>query len=147
MAVVSGGAGLERKMREIAKGLNKKKVRVGFIDGATYPDGTQVAEVAAIQNFGAPAAGIPPRPFFSNMVEEKSPGWGEKAKRLLRHTGGDGDAALMLLGEGIAGQLRQSIVDTNAPPLKPATVRRKGFEKPLVESGLMLGSIDVELSE
>ena len=147
MATISGGANFERRLREIGKRLNDKKVRVGFIDGATYPDGTPVAMVAAIQNYGAPAAGIPPRPFFSNMIEEKSPGWGEKAKRLLRHTGGDGDAALTLLGEGIAGQLRASIVATNEPPLKPETIRRKGFEKPLVETGLMLGSIDSELSE
>lgn len=143
---VTGAGTLDRRLAGIgAKLKGAKKLKVGFVGGATYPDGQSVADVALIQNFGAPAAGIPPRPFFSNMVEDKRAGWPEKARRLLKHTGGDPDAALALMGEGIAGQLRQSIVDTNEPPLKPATIRKKGFAKPLVDTGLMLGSVDWEL--
>lgn len=144
---VSGGDKLDSFMFDLAKKLEKPGVlRVGFLENATYPDGTSVALVAAIQNFGAPAKGIPPRPFFSNMIAEKSPGWGPALARLLRQTEGDATAALELLGEGIKGQLQQAITDTNEPPLAEATVDRKGFDKPLVDTGHMQSSVASEVT-
>ena len=52
-----------------------------------------------------------------------------------------------LAGEAIAGQLRQSIVDTNSPALAESTIRRKGFSKPLVDTGHMLQSVDYEVKK
>ena len=49
------------------------------------------------------------------------------------------------MGEGIKGQLQQSIRDTNAPPLAPATVSAKGFAKPLIDSSNMINSVDYEV--
>lgn len=122
MATVSGGANLERKMREFARGMSSKsELHVGFLENATYPDGVSVATVAALNNFGAPGAGIPPRPFFSNLIRDKSAGWAEAGRRLLKLTKYDGDAALSLLGERIAGQLREAIVDMNEPANSPVT--------------------------
>lgn len=150
MASISGGDGLTAKLRELGQKIrNATEVRVGFLEGATYPDGTSVAMVAAIQNFGAPGAGIPPRPFFSNMVADKSPEWGEKFGRVLKAADYDAGLALDRMGEGIAGQLRQAIVETNDPPLSPETIRRKGgtatAAKPLVDTGHMLASVDKEV--
>lgn len=146
MVTISGGDKLERRLRELAAGLTKSaKLRVGFLENATYPDGKSVAMVAAIQDFGAPAAGIPPRPFFRNMVAAKKEGWGDALAANLKATDFDAEKALARVGDGIAGQLRQSIKDTNAPPLKPATVRRKGHDKPLVDTGHMLNSVDFEV--
>jgi len=49
----AGGAALEAKLREIAERAGAPKaVRVGFLEGATYPDGTPVALVAATNEFG-----------------------------------------------------------------------------------------------
>ncbi len=150
MAVVSpvkGGEKLEAYLKKLAdKVSNPGTLRVGFLEGATYPDGTPVAMVAAIQNFGAPNAGIPARPFFSKMVNEKSPEWGGKLAKVLEQADWDGGKALALMGEGIAGQLRQSIVDTNAPELSPDTIARKGSDKPLVDTGHMLASVDKEVT-
>ena len=143
MAEVSGGGALVRKLAEIAKRVGAGgSVKVGFLAGATYPDGTPVAAVAAIQDFGAPRAGIPPRPFFRNMVAAKKDEWPAAIEKNLVATGYDVNVTLARVGEGIAGQLRQSIVDTNEPPLKPATSRRKGFDKPLVDTGHLLASVD-----
>ena len=140
---VTGGSKLEAYLSTASERVSSPEtVEVGFLEGASYPDGTPVAMVAAIQNFGAPARGIPPRPFFSNMIADKSPGWGETLAARLKARQMDVSAALTDMGEGIAGQLRQSIVDTNAPPLKPSTVAKKGFDKPLVDTGHMLGSVD-----
>lgn len=144
---ISGGQALEAALKKAAAKVRRGTVRVGFLEGATYPDGTPVAMVAATQNFGEPAAGIPPRPFFSNMVADKSPGWGDSMVRILKENGGDTTNALGKMGASIAGQLRQSIRDTNTPPLAPATIAAKGFDKPLIDSGVMFQSVDWEVVE
>jgi hypothetical protein len=147
VASISGGEKLERMLKELAKRVSDPAtLRVGFLEGSTYPDGTSVPTVAATQNFGSPVNGIPPRPFFSNMVESKSPGWGSSLAAILKNNRYDVKVSLNLMGEGIAGQLRQSIVDTNSPPLAEKTVARKGFAKPLIENSDMINSVGVEVT-
>lgn len=52
----SGGEALEAKLREIAEKVGKAKtVNVGFLEGATYPDGTPVAYIAAVNEYGGTA--------------------------------------------------------------------------------------------
>jgi hypothetical protein len=146
MVTVRGGDQLEKRLREIADALgNKGAVKVGFLENATYPNGTPVAMIALIQDSGAPNAGIPPRPFFRNMVASKSPEWPKAIYDLLKQTNYDGQHTLALIGEAIKAQLQQSIRDTNTPPLKPATVKRKGFDKPLIETSHMINSVDYEV--
>lgn len=147
MAQITGGAALHATLNDLARKLGgpTRVLGVGFLEGATYPDGTSVAMVAAVQNFGS--ARVPPRPFFSNMVREKSPAWGEKLARILEQNGNDANAAMHLMGEGIKGQLQQSIRDTNSPPLAESTIARKGFAKPLIDTSNMINSVDYEVTE
>lgn len=146
MANITGGEKLQAKLDEIANRLKRGAVvKVGFLEGATYPDGTKVALIAAIQDFGAPAAGIPPRPFFRNMVADKKAGWPAAVEKLLKANDYDVERTLALMGEGIAGQLRQAIADFEGVPLKPATIARKGHAKQLVDTGHMLASVDFEV--
>jgi len=120
--------------------------RVGFLEGSTYPDGTPTAMIAAIQNFGAPARGIPPRPFFSNMITQCGPQWGDEMAKVLRAARYDGALTLARMGERIAGQLRESVRATNSPALSPITIARKGFAKPLIDTGHMWNSIAYEVA-
>lgn len=123
MATIKGGERAAAYLRDIADRItNAGTLRVGFLENATYPDGTPVALVAAVQNFGAPSRGIPPRPFFSNMIDEKSGTWGPQVAALLPGDGYDGAKTLTKMGEQISGDLRQSIVDTNSPALSPVTL-------------------------
>lgn len=146
MVTISGGKGFDQAMRELARKLDKPAtLNVGFLSGARYPNGTLVALVAVVQNFGSAVRGIPPRPFFSNMVVKRSPGWPLAFKECLKASNNDVVKSLNLMGEGIKGQLQQEIVDTNEPPLSPATIHRKGFEKPLVDTGHMMNSVDYEV--
>jgi hypothetical protein len=145
MATVRGGEKLERALAALAARIAKPRtLRVGFLENATYPDGTPVAMIAAIQNYGAPVARIPPRPFFSNMVADKRDSWAPAIAGLLQKNM-DVDKTLELTGHAIAGQLRQSIKDTNDPPLALSTIKRKGHSKPLVDTGHMLGSVDFDV--
>lgn len=120
---VKGGNKFEAELQRMVGAVaSAESVKVGFLEGATYPDGTSVAMVAAIQNWGAPAAGIPPRPFFTNMIAAKSPEWGPATGALLVANGYDAARTLAMVGEAVAGQLRDSIVATNDPPLSPVTL-------------------------
>jgi len=121
-------------------------LRVGFLENAKYPDGTPVAMIAAIQDYGAPNAGIPPRPFFRNMIAAKSPEWPAAIAQLLKDNNLDAVKALDQTGFAIEGQLRESIQQTNAPPLAPSTIARKGFDKPLIDTGHMYNSVDHEVT-
>lgn len=146
MATISGGSSLQKALIEMADHVSKPaKMRVGFLEKATYPDGKPVAMIAAIQEFGAPSVGIPPRPFFRNMIAKKSKQWPLAIKQTLIRADYDAEKALDIVGAAIAGQLRQSVIETNDPPLKPATIRRKGFSKPLIDTSVMINSIDHEV--
>jgi hypothetical protein len=139
MASVRGGDKFSAKLQEMAGAVNSaQSVKVGFLAGATYPDGKPVALIAAIHNWGK-------WPFFTNMIREKQHEWGPATGALLVANGYDAAKTLALVGEAVAGQLRQEIVDTNAPSNAPSTIRRKGFDKPLVETSHLLNSIDYEV--
>ena len=143
MAVVTGGGRVAQVLARIGSQIAKgKAVKVGFLSGATYPDGKPVAMIAAIQNFGAPRAHIPPRPFFTNMIEAKKAEWGPACADLLKDNGYDARLTLEQMGQGIKGQLQQSIIDTNSPALSPVTLmlRRMRTDNPdLVVTGKTVG--------
>jgi hypothetical protein len=158
-------ARLDAKLKEIAARIGNGSVSVGFLAGATYPDGQSVATVAFWNEFGtkgrahgdAPhpdavaegirsepqlSGGLPPRPFFRRMVAAESGAWGTNLGKAVVASKGDGNRALGLMGEEIKGELQQSINLLTSPPLKPSTIKRKGFAKPLIDTGDMLRSVD-----
>jgi hypothetical protein len=178
MASFRGGERIIQKLKELTERLTSAKtVRIGFLSGAKYPSGLPVAFVASVQEWGAPKVGIPPRPFFRTMIAKHKDEWPEAVADLLKENDYDAQRTLELTGEAIAGQLRQSIIDTNSPPLSPTTLMlRKMFgnhpekirgrdvvearhrvaagesyagvsTKPLVLTGHLLSSVDFEVVE
>jgi hypothetical protein len=144
MADISGGAKLAAYLKKwVDATAGGPYVKVGFLAGAAYPDGTPVAAVAAFNEFGG--RDRPPRPFFRNMVAQRGSTWGAATATALKTSGNDVNKALDLVGQGIKGQLQQSIVDLTDPPLAASTVRAKGFDKPLISTGHMLNSVDYEV--
>ncbi len=122
MATISGGTKLEQALCDLARRVARPAtLSVGFFERNTYPDGKPVAMIAAIQEFGAPSRGIPPRPFFRNMVAAKSGEWPAAIAGLLRANGMDAAGALEVAGQRIAGQLQESIRNTDSPPNSPVT--------------------------
>lgn len=134
---MSISSSLESKLKEIA-GRMSGAVEVGFLEGATYPDGTPVAAIAFWNEFGNGSA--PPRPFFRRMIATEKPTWADKVRAAYQHTGGDVEKTLALMGNDIEGALKQSINDFTSPPLSPVTVKRKGFDKPLIDTSHMINS-------
>lgn len=121
---LSGGDKLQAHLEALAKKLEKGALlRVGFLEGATHTrSDLPMAAIAAIQEFGAPAAGIPPRPFFRNMIAENSGDWGEQLADQLKVADYDSAAALQVMGLVLRGELQQSMTDLDTPPLSPVTL-------------------------
>lgn len=148
MASFSGGAALEAKLAEIAEQLGDgATIRVGFLEGATYPDGTSVPLVAAANEFGDPGMNRPARPFFRRMIAAKSSEWGSDLSKFAIASGYDARAFLPLMGERIKDQLQESIREFYDPPLAQSTIDRKGFDKPLIETSHMLNSVDYDVKD
>lgn len=147
MASMSGGDRLQKFLDKMPKD-GESYVKVGFLaDATSYPDGTSVAMVAAMNEFGVPSHKQPPRPFFRTMISQKSPGWARAVADLMRANDMNVAKVLDLEGQGIKSQLQQSIEDLTDPPLAPSTVRAKGFAKPLIDTNHMVDSADYEVVE
>lgn len=141
---VRGGAAFSVKLNELKGKLDKaKKVRVGFLEGATYPDGTNVAQVAFWNEYGTDTA--PPRPFFRDMIKAKSGTWSAGVAVQLKANNMDVGKALDSAGEHIQDQLVESINEFSTPANAAATVAKKGFNKPLAYKEHMRNSVKYEV--
>lgn len=161
-----------RSLLEAIKG-DPARVRVGILADSTHssaPEGgkpTEISmlELAAIHEFGSPAAGIPERSFIRSTIENKrtqinqaieSIVGGAMKKLLARETLHAGDVresvkhSLGLLGTKVASMMRATIRQrqTTGPEpqaLKPATIARKGSTLPLVDTAQLINSITYEV--
>lgn len=145
---LSGGGEMERKLKEMMDKLGDGTLlRVGFLENATYPSGEYVATIAASNEFGDPSNNQPPRPFFRNMIAANLPAWPLEVGKVIKAVDFDGEKALQLIGERIKDQLQGSIRELVEPPLSPYTIKKKGFDKPLIDTGHMLNSVDYDVKE
>lgn len=142
---------IEDFLNNIESQLDSKQVKVGFIDGATYPDGTPVAMVASANEYGRPDNNQPPRPFFRNAISEHSEEWGDTVARGIS-AGLPVDQILEVVGAQIQGDVQASIASLMDPPLAPSTIaarKSKGNSsvKPLVDTKVMIGDVNYEVGD
>lgn len=143
---ITGGDRLKRRLAETAHRLGGGGVlNVGFLAKARYPNGLHVAQDAFWQEFGT--KNMPARPAMQNAVAEHSAGWAGAMAKIAKAQNYDSKRTLALMGEGIKGQIQSSIQALVDPPLAESTVKAKGFDKPLIDSGLMVRSVDYEVTQ
>jgi len=119
-------------LNRIPLAFEGKVAQVGFPKGLEYEDGTPVAYVAAIQNFGSPAAGIPKRPFIEPTIAEHKQAWvklmGQGAKKV-----GDGSLTAFDVLDGVGrmavADLQEEIASITEPELSPITVLLRKWRK------------------
>ena len=143
------------RLEVAARELSNVQGKVGFFESAKYPDGTPVAYVAAVQEFGYSEGGIPPRPFMRTTASEQGGSWteafGKGAKAIARGTFTP-HQVMDAVGQLAAGDIRKKISEITSPPLQPATVaaRRRRYKdkkttgsltKPLVDTAVMVNSV------
>ncbi len=118
-------------------------VNAGYPQGAEEKDGTSLAMIAAVHNFGSPERGIPERPFMTTAVHQAQAQVVELNRRnILKIIQGEmtTETALGQLGALAVGAIQKSIKSGDWAPLAQATIDRKGSSKPLYDTGQMLQS-------
>lgn len=145
----------KKQLEFILKNIGNKVAKVGWIDRSAYENGSTVATVAAIQEFGDPAHNIPPRPFFRITIANKKNDWLRLARTGARAIA-KGTASIQRVMQGIglkaAGDTRKTISLIQNPPLKQSTIRARlsrrsdkktvgNLTKPLVDTGIMLNTL------
>ena len=145
-ARMKGGANLAKYLADLKRNATSaQRVDIGFFRDATYTDGTPVATVAAVQEFGNDR--VPARSFMRTTIAERSRQWPGAAAAVLRATGCDARQALETMGQVAAQEMQSKISEITEPPLAPSTVRqrlKKGSEvpdKPLIDTRTMINAL------
>lgn len=150
MKFTATGPGLS-KLRERLEAIADLEVRVGVLGDGGYHDAEMTnAELLAIHEFGAPRANIPERAPLRSAFDAYEKRWQNLAARLLKAVLAekiDPQQALGVLGERAVADIRAHVRAGLEPPLKEATVRRKGSSTPLIDSGRLLQSFAYEIGE
>lgn len=114
--------------------------------GGCVPAGdmSEIIQVAAVHEWGAPRKNIPARPTVRPSYD-KSQKELQRFKERIYTQVMDGkmpvDQGLGLIGEWMAARTKKEITNLRVPPLKPATIRRKKSDNPLVDTGQMRASV------
>ena len=132
-----------RQFQQMLKDLAKLEVRIGFQHGqATEEDGTDICDVAAWNELGTVKS--PSRPFLRKSVDENE----EKINHFLQSKKADllqGKSAEQVLKEiGIFQKdlIQEKITEGSFTPNAASTVRKKGSNKPLIDTGRMRQSVN-----
>lgn len=139
---------LRRKVIEMAAG---SRVKVGVLseaggDKEHNDDGITLVELAAIHEYGSPAANIPERSFIRRTFSEKAEELAKMQEKLVAaivNRKMDVRTALEALGQWGAAEVKKTIKTGPhiPPPLKKKTADRKGSDRPLVDTGLLANSV------
>lgn len=125
-------------------------VEAGFFDTARYPDGTPVAQVAYENEIGKKAnkktgeKGSPPRPFMRYAAKvgmrDVQPLMVSLSKKMVQGEI-DAETAMGRIGLHFEAAIIDSIKNGKWIPNSKETIERKGFDKPLIDSGAMWQSV------
>lgn len=131
----------KRYFKELER-LANLEVQVGFQEGQVYDDGTSLAEVAAYNELGS--SDTPERPFMRQSFEnhEKELQAACDAVNATLSKGGSAEQALNTLGVFCKGLVQEEIVEGGFAPNAESTIKKKGSEQPLIDSGLMRQSVN-----
>ena len=145
----SGGIKMQAALSHLQKALGNEPrlVRVGFLEGAECGRDKQESapSIAYILENGAPAANIPPRPFFRHMINRRSKTWSKMLFALLKHHSYDVRLSLKGVGLRMGEELQVEMIELQDPSNAPSTIARKGFNNPLIDSRNLLRSIEFEV--
>lgn len=135
-------------LSELGK-LKRLQVRVGFQQGdAQEDDGTDICDVAMWNELGTSNA--PSRPFMRDSVDDNIDKINAFLKVQLKKlvTGGtDAESVLKAIGVFQKGLVQKQIIDGDFEPNAPSTIKRKGSDKPLVDTGRMRQSVNFVVKE
>lgn len=146
-----------KDLKAILSAVNKKKIEVGVFETSHYPDGTPVALVASVHEYGSHIKGIPPRPFMRPTAENKKKEWGERLAHVVKTSTSNAEinTGLEAVGLSMAGDVRETITDLWEPALSEKTLDHRFNReerptlnpKPLIDTGQLLSSITSKVGD
>ncbi len=144
---INGGKNLQAFLSNVAK--QKADVKVGFFKDAIYDDGTSIASVAIQNEYGVPAQNIPARPFMRDTVNSNKNKWAKIFGALIKQQKADINITQIFhkLGMLAVGDIQKQIKSGSYVDNAPSTIAKKGFNKPLIDTGVMLKSVNYEVKE
>lgn len=120
--------------------LSNKAMQIGIFGSE---DGEAIL-YASVHEFGAPSINVPERSFLRKTFDEQLDNMGRVMDNfIMKYIDGDidFDTCMDAIGEYLVGLVRKTIVDMDSPPLKQATIDRKGSSGVLVDTGRLIDSI------
>lgn len=119
----------------LVKGLANKEGMVGWFSEARYQDGSPVAGIAVVQEFGSPKMKIPPRSFMRTTVAEKREKWAkiiaDASKAILKGNETPQNAMLALATQA-KDDIKTKIRDIRDPALSPITLGLRKYKLGLI---------------
>jgi hypothetical protein len=122
--------------------LSRLQVRVGFQAGEKADaSGADLCDIAAWNEVGTDT--IPSRPFFAQSVDGHKSEIDSMCKSALKGiaNGESAKAILSKVGQRAVDLVVDEIGGGSFAENKPATIKRKGSEHPLIDTGLMQQSV------
>lgn len=135
-------------MAVAARLIGRHRVTVGVLSDGVEKNGKSIIEVAAIQEFGAPAANIPQRSYLRATVDEKRAEIQATQLALAKQIvfkDLDGRTAMDRLGARVAGLIQRRIAQGIPPPNAPSTIAKKHSSTPLIDEGQLRGAISYKV--
>lgn len=133
-----------QQVREQMQKLRAKSAYVGLPAGV----GGDLVMRGAVHQFGSVSRGIPARPWLDKGAAEGAGKYARLAKNKIADVV-TGDMAIHtyygLLGEIGKSEIQKYLISGSFTPLSPATIKRKGSSKPLIDTGQMRNAITYEI--
>ena len=147
-------SGWEKLKKELLKGADQE-IQVGIVEPTNYGpdnDNLSVAQVWQWQEEGLPAKNIPTRPAIrAGFMAPIKKGSYDKmfAESMQRIASGNSTfkQEYTRIGVQAKADLKQAVADWDTPRNAPLTVELKGFDNPLIDSGLLYESIDFKVDK
>lgn len=141
----------KRFMKELQE-LAKLEVQIGFHRGDNVDDeGTDLCDIAAWNEFGTTSklgnVHIPSRPFLKqsvdNNMDEINQMLAEKKQQIM--SGGSAKQVLQDIGLFQKDLIQMEISEGSFEPNAESTIKKKGSDKPLIDTGRMLQSVNYKI--
>lgn len=127
-----------RMLEKFVKSVKHKGVFVGYTENYHYDEkGASAALVATTNEFGVPEHNQPPRPFLRTTVKKKSRQWKDIMSDEFIHSQ-NWDKMLNEVAQACRDDISESIAKWKEPPNAPTTIKKKGFNDPLIDTGNMM---------
>lgn len=141
--VIDHDLGFNRIMRDLEK-LDGMEVVAGMLkDSGKAENGASYVDIAAWNEYGTRR--IPSRPFIRISADTNRQKWAKIAQQCVNNVI-DGDSprdAAQVIGHRMVEDIRKVFGDkSKLAPNAPSTIKKKGHDKPLIDTGKLKATVN-----